>query len=95
MIGVRCPTKTLQSGCVNVPATKYNHEEVMAWKNEPAFTLRGFKSCTRIDWHYVLLPDLTYNDNVFFLGFGRNFDVLCSSSYFSYLRFLGTYSVAM
>ena len=43
---------------------------VCKWINEPVFFLRGLCKTTEIDEKYVLLPDVTYDDNLFFLGFG-------------------------
>ena len=50
----------------------YKSCSVCAWKNEPTFTLRGLCTNTLIDKYYVLLPKLTYNEHVFFFGFGDN-----------------------
>ena len=67
-----CATFFASTGRFIDETCTYKSCSVCAWKNEPAFTLRGLKSCRCIDWYYVLLPDVTYNNNVFFLGFGRN-----------------------
>ena len=42
---------------------------VCSWKNEPTFTLRGLCVDTQIDEQYVLLPELSYDGNVYFFGF--------------------------
>lgn len=45
---------------------------ICAWINKPLFTLRGLCSNSKIDHQYVLLPELVYNDRMFFWGFGEN-----------------------
>ena len=45
---------------------------VCNWKTEPIFKLRGLCSGSRIDTDYVLIPYLTYNEQIFFFGFGNN-----------------------
>ena len=43
---------------------------ICKWLREPVFFLRGLCKNSEIDEKYVLLPDVTYDDNLFFLGFG-------------------------
>ena len=45
---------------------------VCSWKNEPTFTLRGLCAYTQIDEQYVLLPELSYDGNIYFFGFRYN-----------------------
>ena len=41
---------------------------ICAWKNEPLFQFRGLCGDSRIDSLYALLPEVTYDENVFFSG---------------------------
>ena len=50
---------------------------ICKWLREPVFILRGLCKTSEIDEKYVLLPDVTYNDNLFFLGFG-DYNILYS-----------------
>ena len=45
---------------------------VCAWIKKPLFILRGLCSNSKIDHQYVLLPQVVYNDRMFFWGFGEN-----------------------
>ena len=42
---------------------------ICSWKNEPEFKLRGLCPNSIIDQEYVLLPKLTYQNNLFFYGY--------------------------
>ena len=51
---------------------------VCTWKKESIFTLRGFCSGSRIDRNmksverdYVIIPNWTFNEQIFFFGFGQ------------------------
>ena len=50
---------------------------VCAWNHEPTFKLRGLCRGAKVDRDYVLVPQLTYGENVFFSGFYKN-DILFS-----------------
>ena len=39
---------------------------ICVWKNTPVFTLRGLCTNTQIDKQFVLLPEKTFDRNVFF-----------------------------
>ena len=57
---------------------------VCTWKTEPIFKLRGLCSGSRIDTDYILIQDLTYNEQIFFFGFGYN-NILFSDKLNSWL----------
>ena len=40
--------------------------------NKPLFILRGLCSNSGIDHQYVFLPQIVYNERMFFFGFGAN-----------------------
>ena len=44
---------------------------ICVWKNTPVFTLRGLCTNTQIDKQFVLLPEKTFDRNVFFFGIGE------------------------
>ena len=44
---------------------------ICVWKNTPVFTLRGLCTNTQIDKQFVLLPEKTFDRNVFFFGIGK------------------------
>ena len=67
-----CATFYEDSGLYIDETCSYKACSICAWKNEPTFTLRGLCSNTLVDQYYVLLPKLTYNEHVFFFGFGDN-----------------------
>ena len=54
------------------------------WYSEPVFVLRGLCKTTEVDEKYVLLPDVTYDDNLFFLGLART-NILYSKEMHSWL----------
>ena len=41
------------------------------WDHEPLFKLRGLCKSSKIANQYVLLPEYTYNETLFFLGLGK------------------------
>ena len=41
---------------------------ICAWKNTPTFTMRGLCSNTKVDDRFFMLPQFTFNQNVFFFG---------------------------
>ena len=45
---------------------------ICAWKDTPAFTLRGLCTDTQVDEQFVLLPEKTFGGNVLFFGIGNN-----------------------
>ena len=45
---------------------------ICALKNTPLFTLRGLCTNTQVDNQFVLLPENTFDGNVFFFGFKEN-----------------------
>ena len=45
---------------------------VCSWKTEPTFFLRGLCSNAKVDREYVLLPNLSYDSQVVFMGFGNS-----------------------
>ena len=57
---------------------------ICKWLREPVFILRGLCKTSEIDEKYVLLPDVTYDDNLFFLGFG-NYNILYCKAMNSWL----------
>ena len=48
-----CVTFFASSGQFIDESCSYKSCSVCAWKNEPAFTLRGLDKCKSIDGHYV------------------------------------------
>ena len=45
---------------------------ICVWKNTPVFTLRGLCTNTQIDKQFVLLPEKTFDGNLFFFGIEKN-----------------------
>ena len=45
---------------------------ICVWKNTPVFTLRGLCTNTKIDKQFVLLPEKTFDGNLFFFGIEKN-----------------------
>ena len=57
---------------------------ICKWINEPVFLLRGLCKTSEIDEKYVLLPDVTYDDSLFFFGFGH-YNIIYSKDMNSWL----------
>ena len=58
------------TGEFNDESCSYKTCFICEWLKEPVFLLRGLCKATEIDEKYVLLSDVTYDDNLLFLGFG-------------------------
>ena len=45
---------------------------ICAWKDAPVFNLRGLCTDTQVGSQYVLLPEKSFGENVYFFGNGKN-----------------------
>lgn len=65
-----------------------SNEEVLCftcvWTKEPMYSLRGLCSNANVDTNFNLVPHLTYDKNIFFLGFVRS-SILFSNEMKSWL----------
>ena len=57
------------TGEFNDASCSYKTCFVCEWIREPVFFLRGLYKNSEVDEKYVLMPDMTYDDNLFFYGF--------------------------
>jgi hypothetical protein len=72
------------TGQFNDESCAYKTCFMCKWYAEPVFVLRGLCKNTDVDEKYVLLPDVIYGDNLFFLGLARN-NILYSKEMNSWL----------
>ena len=57
---------------------------ICKWIREPVFVVRGLCKTSDVDEKYVLLPDVTYDDSLFFFGFG-DYNIIYSKDMNSWL----------
>ena len=80
----QCIELYTSTGQFNDESCTYKTCFMCKWYSEPVFVLRGLCKTTEIDEKYVLLPDVTYDDNLFFLGLART-NILYSKEMHSWL----------
>ena len=65
----QCIQFSPSTGKFNDKSCSFKTYFVCKWINESVFVLRGLCKTAEIDEKYVLLPDVTYDGNLFFFGF--------------------------
>ena len=60
------------TGEFNDESCSYKTCFICEWVREPVFVLKGLCKTIEVDEKFVLLPDVTYDDNLFFFGFGTH-----------------------
>ena len=63
---------------------------ICVWKNTPVFTLRGLCTNTKIDKQFVLLPEKTFDGNLFFFGIEK-YNMMFNQETSSWLIVKNTY----
>ena len=69
----KCAMYNAKSGKFYDDACSFKLCFMCSWSSKPKFTLKGLCDDSKIDRHYVLLPEETHDGHVIFSGYEKNF----------------------